>query len=69
MQKLVLSGHVLGREQQKASSYYTWARNVDLDVIVDHIRRFSKAFVLIKAEYISEPRRIRCRTASKLLGV
>jgi hypothetical protein len=69
MQKLVLEGHVFGREYQKASSYYTWQKSTSLEDVLDHIKRFDRAFVLVKMEYIHEPRRIRCRTASELLGL
>jgi hypothetical protein len=69
MQKLVLEGHVTNRKHQKASSYYTWQKDVPLETVFEHIQRFARAFVLVKAEYTSEPRQLRCRTASELLGV
>jgi hypothetical protein len=69
VQKLVLTGHVMGRVHQTASSYYTWPMGVPMSVVIDHINRFARAFHLKNVEYIDEPRRIRCGTASKLLGL
>lgn len=69
MQKLHLSGHVISRPHQKATSSYSWPQPISLDIILEHIQKFDRAFVLTRIEYNNESRRLRCRTASKLLRV
>lgn len=59
MQKLTLDGHVHNRIHQKATSYHSYPKDVELEAIIEQIRKFAKAFTLLKVTYVSEPKRLR----------